>query len=358
MYNNLNQMIEQSQEWDTRKFDLHCQMKDLVIHQNHIEIVGENYRWENVKKQSIGYGRKDFEFPNEFSFKQLMGLMRANDAEIKNSTQLYNWLNGNSDDISFHTRNLLNSFLQDNPDKKLLVRFFDNSPRAILSGQYSDYPNTDLLIGLATKLQSGGVNEYFLPRPYLSPDKVICTVVSKTGAYVKEGDESEPYGGGFGFSNDETGISALKMGGVLWRHKCLNSIRFSSQDRIIHKRHRLISILEKLNTEVKFAFEEIGNWFETVSKASQIEIGDLSKSLNNLEKDYPVFEFSNKAHGQSYRDLFIQGMEGKNSLMAFFNGGSSLAHKIESPETTLEMELAIGNLFQKVQHGEEIKVTR
>lgn len=357
-YENLEQLILQSQKYDDLKMDLVCQMKDLEIQQNGIEILGETYRWENLKNQPISYGKKDFGFPNEFAFRQLFGLMRPNETEIKSPTQILHWLKGESEDIAFHSRLLINSFLRDNPDKKLLIRFYDNEPRAILSGQYSDFPNTEILIALHNRIAQGGIDDYLMPRPYLSPDKAIITIVSPNGTQLKEGDKLEGYGGGFGFSNDETGIGALKLGGVLWRFKCLNSIRFSSQERIIHKHHALSSIVEKVNVEVKLAFEEIGNWYETVTKASQIAIGDLSRTLNKLEQSYPIFSFSNKKIGQSYRDIFVRGMEGSSSLMGLFNGGSSLAHKIENPQEGFDMELAIGDLFQKVLHDEEISILK
>lgn len=338
MYEKIEQMIYQSEKFDKDKFDENGKLSDLSF-------TSDGCKFKN----------QNFSISTEEIFRQLFTLLRHEKEEIKYSNQF--WKFYNSPTTKFSISYLLNSLIEAFGDKKILIRFYKDEPRAILSGHYQDFSNTKILERLQSRISHGGISDYILPRCWLSPDNLVVNVVGKNEYGVREGNELVPYGSGIGLKNNEVGSGAFHIGALLWRTKCLNSLRFTEVSKYVHKGIKEWMILNHIDHSISSAFSSIGNYLEGIEALSKIPVGDLNKEIENLTSRFPtLISFPKKDN--SIKETILLGTENQSTILGVVNGITWLAQSLNDsdPNHAYALEVAAGELFnqelEKIQVGE------
>ena len=201
--------------------------------------------------------------------------------------------------------------------------------RAALSGGYAKIDNHDILTNIQQVMEAGGVTNYSLVRPHLSVNEMSVTVmIHDLDRIADNGDlssrERGNYGFGFKVTNSEVGTGVFRIGAIVQRTSCTNSITFQKDGTFTHRHYgyaasrafQAATIAEYIGGALRFSTEQVDRLVEAEAQ----RIPNVAKVIGDLLDKHKI--------PQGHRNTIIHGMEGGNNLLAVVNGFSYAAHAV------------------------------
>lgn len=201
--------------------------------------------------------------------------------------------------------------------------------RAALSGGYAKIDNRDILQSVCNVMQQGGVQNYTLVRPHLSVNEMSLTVLVRDLDPIANDEnlsrkERGNFGFGFKVTNSEVGTGSFRIGSVVQRTSCTNSITFQSGGTFTHRHYgyaaskafQAATIAEYIGGALQFGTDQI----ERLVSAESVHIPNISKVVADICDKHKI--------PKGHVPTVIRGMEGGNNLLAVVNGFSYAAHAV------------------------------
>lgn len=227
----------------------------------------------------------------------------------------------------------------------LYVRSYENRVRAVLTSQYAEVSNTELMIQTAKALevfaqQTGiTIDTVNFPVPHRSTmdeDELYLYVAVRSNLSP----DGEGYSTGFAVRNSEVGRSALRIMPFVQRTSCENSFVFDSGQAYyaVHRgtgRHLLGEFIVAAGNALKLSYVNLNSLLD----AREIEIPAMEEEIAKLAKEY---KWSTEIVG-----AIGLGTEGSDTLFGLAGGITYAAHTIypDDPEKRFELELLGGKLI-------------
>ena len=311
---NLKQMIDRSEEYDTHKADQVERVDAVRFVPSGIALP------DSLFGGAVEYGFTDWALgqvcnklgpPPTHYIKQCPGWLRAANFE--------------------HWRKDL---IEQDAEKKWLVRSYDNDCRALLSNEYSTLANTSMLkwADEYTSTLNGGPTHV---RPYLDADTMHLKMIFRTQDF---GNGKGEWGFGIYLGNGEIGNRRVRALPLIQRHSCDNSIIITEGGTTIVHRFKSehfieASVKQGILEGLRMSVEQI----DAVWKAAVDEIEDLDKVLAKLCKQ--------KGWDDDTKNRILMGTEGESTVLGAINGISYAAHQQDDPELAVDMETFAGSIL-------------
>ena len=224
-----------------------------------------------------------------------------------------------------------------------LVRGYNGNARAILTTQYANTPNTDLLRLIVKAVEQQAYESGNTVDIMNFP--VDRSTVNENDIYMYVGINSVnvPEAGGYkiGFSvrNSEVGSSALYVRPYIQRHSCLNSIVFDAEEFYsVHRgsgRILLTNFVTAVGNAIKISFEGL----ESLMASREIPVQDIQKEIELLSLKY-------KWSTDFVASVGV-GTEGHESVFGLVSGITYAAHRhfSNNPEAMMETEMIGGKVL-------------
>jgi len=225
----------------------------------------------------------------------------------------------------------------------LYIRTYEDKVRAVLTSQYTEVSNTQLMqqtVKTLTKFGEewgtpiDGVNFPLPYRAYQDEDELYLYVRIRSANSDREG-----YGIGFMVRNSEVGRSALRIMPFVQRTSCENSFVFDQEGAYyaIHRgtgRYLMGEFIVAAGNALKLTTMGLNSMLA----AEKVEIPDMDAEIAKLSKE---FKWSTEVVAAVGR-----GTEGKSTLFGLANGVTYAAHQAfpNDAEKRLELELLGGKL--------------
>ena len=303
------EMIEKSEEYDSHKADHVVNLKDVTFDQVTAEIRPPGTLFGVIPPLAM----------TDWALNQMCQ---------KVGTLPYSYAKACPSDL--RATNLNAWAVLADEDKRVLLRSYDQTCRAVLSGQYSPVSNTMLL----EKMEDVTKDVVFAKvSHYLDAD----TFHGKFTIGEKPTDGNS-FGVGYYIGNGEIGNRSVRVAPYVQRNSCQNSIVFL--DWGIEIRHYRVSTAYIWGAIKETIGQAIGKSVEAVNKFVEAEmtaIPNISKVIEDMAERYGL--------SLPVQKDILRGTEGKETLAAVVNGLSFAARDMENVEARIDMEALAGAIL-------------
>lgn len=216
----------------------------------------------------------------------------------------------------------MDRFNHTNPNDEWLMRKYGNSLRAVLTPDYLVLNNTTLLETLADSLPHE--ESHISRESTITPDYLVLKMILRD-FNTDTGD----YGIGLVVSNDEIGRGKLRLGGLIKRRSCDNSIVVPNQFAFFHRTNLFERILDVLK-EVPNLIQSTHDYIFKFESKKEVDLSEINLVLELVAKK---LQLNNEIKDQ----LFI-GTEGQENLFGLINGITHAAKFANNELERLELE--------------------
>jgi len=333
----LHEMLEQSQDFDSRKHDHQLPIKSIEF-TNVENLVSMSF----TEKDDGLFAKVAGEFstviaPTEWAWRQMFSKLG------------YTTFGRGS------TKTLPNDYLMNIPPDLLatvmnrhielaeakdswFVRGYEDTARAVLSKQYADIGNTELLETLVNVTDENPTPDLKFVRSTITPDTLHCKMVWKETNRDDKGGGN--YGVGVYVGNGETGNYKARVFPMIQRGSCTNSI-IVQQDQGIELVHRGSPAAKRTLIKSKMIeiFPQAFAMLEKMIEAEERALPSLTDVLNGLSKEY--------GWDDKTKMSVAAGTENQETVAGIVNGVSYAAHQLhkDNSDNMVDMEILAGNLL-------------
>jgi len=236
---------------------------------------------------------------------------------------------------------LLNEHLGKYKTGQMLVRGYSDQCRAILSGQYTEISNTELLQIVGKIMEEADMPSEVVNYSSVTPDTMNTRVIwQNVETNNPDGGGNREWGIGVALRNNEIGGGYTWVQPLIKRHSCNNSISVNLEKfslRLMHKGGSSIGKMVQIKTAMQEALPFAAQLLERMIEADAQEVPNFSEVLRGLAIIH---------HWDDKTSLEVaKGTENRDTLAGIVNGITFAAHKIEDPDARMEMEITGGNLL-------------
>lgn len=232
----------------------------------------------------------------------------------------------------------LNRALGNANGKEWFVRTYDNRARAVLSQDYATLPNTEVLTTIKSLLEGEldrfpGVHAY---NPFVSADDLSVKIIWKDIPNAGNG-------GGFGigtyFGNGEIGNRKFKGLPLIKRNSCDNSTIVDTERHGFSFVHRgsARSMVVQLKAMIGDLFRSSAEIVNQMLVAEEDRIDDLATVMSGLAKM--------NGWDDNFKAQAFIGTEGMNSRAGLVAGISYAAQSLEDPLAQADAEIYSGSIL-------------
>lgn len=225
---------------------------------------------------------------------------------------------------------------------RLFVRCHGDNVRAVLSPQYADIANTDLIkMVQEIEMDSG---DFDLVRPWIGRDSFVLKSIVKWGPHPMHPNSGDSVGLGFVISNNEVGNGSAVVEPVVQLTSCTNSIVAMRDEegnplgvRLSHRGNTAskMTLLQAAIIEVLPNAELVLDKYIAAHKKALPKIGDVIMGLGKQ-----------LGWNEDMRLLVASGTKGESSVGALVDGITWAAHSSGmDSENQLIMERIGGDLL-------------
>jgi hypothetical protein len=294
---NLDQLLEQSNQFDQDKNDYITSTDELTFFQDKMMIA------DSLFNAGLTLGI------NDNALQQICN---------KLGPPPFSYMKACPNDLRADNLNYWRSQL----GKNWLVRTYQDNARAVLSTEYTPIMNTRVIEMVRDII---GNTPYRIARPYVDPDTLHIRILVAD-------DQGGRHAVGAYVGNGETGQQQVRVAPLIQRTSCDNSIIMVAQgwaQRHIYVSPAYIhgSIKEHLGQALKIATDTLNN----VVEAEMDNIPNFGDVVTAIAKDKGLLE---------YRDLIIMGSETDQTRMGLVNGLSFAARDAEQEHAIVMESLA------------------
>jgi len=333
-------------------------MKQIyTLKELHEELIRQNQnKWDRIiKAEEMQFISSEYDIflkiKNPFNIEVHLPLNSWAHQQLANKLQIplkyYNrMLNKNKFKL---LANNINTWLEDEPHKKYLIRVLDNKVRAILSDRYYYIENLDILYFLLEKLKS--YDNVIIQECALTETRMYIKAVQKYNEIeIKKNDVVVP---GLILQNSEVGASRLVIKPFLLRKICSNGLIGTFQFGKIHlgrrqeegviiwseRTHRLESDLIKSQIAdiISQCFNQdlINKWVEAIRKSTEFKIDDRYLACEAIKLNFNLSE-------EEKQQLINHFVEEEANQWGLANGITRMAKNAKDYDRRVELE-EIGN---------------
>jgi len=220
------------------------------------------------------------------------------------------------------------------PGREWFVRAYGNNCRAILTNEYSVVDVTETLEWTRDALDNHG-RPVTIHRPVVTPDVLHLKVMERV--IDVSGDGQGNYATGAYISTGEIGNRRIEVRPLVQRISCTNSIMAKGDAYFSHRHTGRRSMLRRLFIDAIFdVFEGALDVLERLLDAESVQLDDFAERVDTLVK--------NKGWTTVTRDSILLNAEGE-TMFDFIQAVSATANGIKDADERVAMQTVAGELL-------------
>lgn len=243
---------------------------------------------------------------------------------------------------------ILNDAMQRHNGRGWMFRAFNDACRAVLSDQYKDIPNTELLQIVERIVKEANTPSYIVGYSDVNPDTVNLRTIWQEVETPRDHGGNNHWGIGVHISNNEIGGGFTWVKPLIKRTSCNNSISVDLDKWTLRLAHRGGSSLAKM-VQIKTAMQEAlpfaAQLLERMIEADSVNVPEFGDVLRGLALEY---RWSDRIYTE-----VVRGTENVETLAGIVNGVTFAGHSIPNPDDRADME-ALGGRILLEEHPESL----